>query len=67
MLPFIRGRLASEMMSTLPFAVTPLAAVLSTVANEGERRFLLKYDVDDTERGSAGRWDAAGERGAWSM
>lgn len=67
MLPLVRTRLASEMMSTLPFAVAPLAAVLSTVADEGERRSLTRYDVEETDRGSAGGWSAAGERGDWSM
>jgi hypothetical protein len=29
--------------------------------NEGERRCLCRYDVDDTERGSAGRCEVLGD------
>lgn len=61
MLPLVRVRLDSDEMSTLPLADWPFAAVLSTVENEGERRFLLRYDVDDTERGRAGRDEEAGD------
>ena len=67
MLPLVRERLESALMSTLPFAVAPLAAVLSSVANDGERRLLTRYDVDETERGSDGRCETAGERGDGSM
>jgi hypothetical protein len=44
-------------------AVLPLAAVLSAVENEGVRRCLFKYDVDESDRGSAGRCEVTGERG----
>jgi len=63
MLPLVRVRLASDEMSMLPLAVWPLAEVLSAAENEGERRLLLRYEVDETDRGSAGRCDVAGERG----
>jgi hypothetical protein len=43
-----------------------LAAVLSSVTVDGERRDLARYEVDETERGSDGRCDVAGERGGWS-
>jgi hypothetical protein len=56
-----RERLASDARSALPLTTWPFAAVLSAVADEGVRRCLLRYDVDDTERGSAGRCDVAGE------
>jgi hypothetical protein len=36
---------------------------LSAVENEGVRRCLFKYDVDESDRGSAGRCEMAGERG----
>jgi hypothetical protein len=41
---------------------------LSSVREDGERRDLARYEVDETERGSDGRCDVvAGERGGWSM
>lgn len=67
MLPLVRVRLASDEMSTLPLALWLFAAVLSTVENEGERRFLFRYDVDETDRGSAGRCEVTGDRGGCSM
>lgn len=62
-----RERLASDAASEVPFVTWPFAAVLSASADEGERRCLLRYDVDDTDRGSAGRCEDAGERGLDSM
>lgn len=59
-------RLASDEMSTLPFAVWPLAAVLSAMENDGDRRDLFKYEVDETDRGSAGRCAEAGDSEVWS-
>ena len=50
--------------------VRPLAWLLASVVLlliEGERRCLLRYEVDDTERGSAGRWTLAGEEGDCSQ
>jgi hypothetical protein len=66
--PLVEGpwRLASDLMSTLPVPCWPFAAVLSLVTEDGDRRDLARYEVDETERGSEGRCDVAGERGAWS-
>ena len=33
------------------------------VTEDGDRRDLARYEVDETERGSEGRCDVAGERG----
>ena len=69
MLPLMedpRERLASDAGSVLPFA-RPLAAVLSTVENEGERRCLLRYDVEECDLGRAGRCTETGDRGLDSM
>jgi hypothetical protein len=38
-----------------------LEDVLSWVEMDGDRRCLLRYEVEETERGSAGLWDG-GER-----
>ena len=67
-LPLVEGpwRLASDLMSTLPVPCWPFAAVLSLVTEDGDRRDLARYEVDETERGSEGHGDVAGERGAWS-
>jgi hypothetical protein len=73
MLPFSdepRERLLSDAGPELPFETWPFAAVLSAVAEEGDvgdRRCLLKYDVDDMDRGRAGRWAALCESGLVSM
>lgn len=73
MLPFADerpwARLASDVMSTLPLAVRPFAAVLSMVEKDGERRDLLRYEVEEAERGNEGRRVEAGEADAgkdWS-
>jgi hypothetical protein len=69
MLPFDeapRDRLPSDAGSVLPFTVWPFAAVFSAVADEGEegdRRCLLKYEVDETDRGREGRRDPLWESG----
>jgi len=44
----------------LPSTGAPLLTD-AAVGNEGERRCLCRYDVDETERGSAGRCDVLGE------
>jgi hypothetical protein len=65
-----RERLLSDAGPELPFETWPFAAVLSAVAEEGDvgdRRCLLKYDVDDMDRGRAGRWAALCESGLVSM
>jgi hypothetical protein len=62
-----RERLASDADPAGPFTTWPFAAVLSAVADEGVRRCLFRYDVDETERGSAGRCEATGESGLGSM
>lgn len=36
--------------------IWPLAVVLFAVEMDGERRCLLRYDVEETERGKAGLW-----------
>jgi hypothetical protein len=36
-----------------------LSWVLSWVEMLGDRRCLVRYEVDETERGSVGRWDGA--------
>ena len=56
-----RERLASDTGTVPPFNTRPFAAVLSAVENDGDRRCLFRYEVDETERGNAGRCDAAGE------
>jgi hypothetical protein len=73
MLPFSgepRERLPSDAGPELPFEALPFAAVFSAVADEGEegdRRCLLRYDVDDMERGRAGRDAVLCESGLVSM
>lgn len=57
----------ASVLVTLVFVELPLAAVLSDVSNDGVRRDFARYDVDETERGSDGRREVAGERGGWSM
>jgi hypothetical protein len=46
-------------------SLPPFAAVLSLVTDEGERRDLARYEVDETERGREGRCNDAGEQGGW--
>jgi hypothetical protein len=51
----------------LPFEVCPFAVVLLCVEfcveMDGERRCLLRYEVEETERGSAGLWGWTGPTG----
>lgn len=68
MLPLVfaepRLRRASVGDSTmLPLTGVPLAVVL-VEGNEGERRCLCRYEVDEIERGSAGRCEALCDREA---
>lgn len=58
-----RDWLASDTGSALPFTVRPFAAVLSMVVKEGERRCLLRYDVEECDLGRAGRCTETGDRG----
>lgn len=44
----------------LPSIGVPLDTGLA-VGNEGERRCLCRYEVDETERGSAGRGEGLGD------
>jgi hypothetical protein len=63
--PRLRRRSVGD-STMLPFSGVPLEMGLA-VGNEGERRCLCRYDVDDTERGSAGRGEALGGwRVCWS-
>lgn len=69
-LPFAEGpapwRASEEVVTTLD-EVWPLAVVLLAVEMEGDRRCLFRYEVDETERGRAGRWNWAGESGNCSL
>lgn len=70
MLPLVfaelRLRRASVGDSTMLASTgVPLLAMGLVWGNEGERRCLCRYDVDDTERGSAGRCEVLGECEAW--
>ena len=56
----------ASVLVTVGFEELPLAAVLSEVSHDGVRRDFARYDVDETERGSDGRREVAGERGGWS-
>lgn len=47
----------------LPSTGVPLETGLA-VGYEGERRCLCKYEVDETERGSAGRCEVLGDEAA---
>jgi hypothetical protein len=70
MLPLVdepRERLASDAWSAPPFMMWPLAAVLSAVVEDGVRRCLFRYEVDETDRGSEGRCEATGESGLCSI
>lgn len=60
---------APDAGSVLPFTTWPFAAVLSAVVEfeDVERLCLFRYEVDESERGSAGRWEATGESGLGSM
>jgi hypothetical protein len=47
----------------LPSTGVPLETEL-VMGNEGERRCLCRYEVDETERGSAGRCEVLGDKAA---
>lgn len=46
--------------TVLPSIGVPLGAGV-VLGNEGERRCLCRYDVEETERGSAGRCEVLGD------
>jgi hypothetical protein len=50
--------------TTVPSTGVPLLRGVA-VGKEGERRCLCRYDVDESERGRAGRCAARGEWAAW--